>query len=74
MPKRLCSVLRVPEGLGVSGLIGGTGIGMADGRFLGRGVPGITVVFVAVVVDDNGLDGSREGGLEAGVRMLSVCV
>lgn len=75
IPKRLCSVLRVPEGFGVSSLAGGTGTGIADGRFLGRGVPGVTVVFVVVVVDDKGLEGNREGGFEAeGVRMLSVRV
>lgn len=58
MPKRLCSVLRVPEAFGVSGLEwrGDTGTGIADGRFLGRGVPGVTVVLVAVVVDDKGRD------------------
>lgn len=75
IPKRLCSVLRVPEGFGVSGLVDGRGTGMADGRFLGRGVPGVTVVLVAVVVDDKGLEGSREGGFEAvGLRMVSVRV
>jgi hypothetical protein len=69
MPKRLCSVFRVPECFGVEGLVGGrggsAGRGIAGGRCLGRGVPGITVVFVAVVVEDKGLDGIREVGLEA---------
>jgi hypothetical protein len=80
IPNRLCNVLRVPECFGVEGLVeggrgGSIGMGMADGRCLGRGVPGTTVVFVAVVVDDKGLDGRREGGLEEPLvlPMLSAC-
>lgn len=51
----------MPECFWVSG-VGSTGTGIPDGGFLGRGVPGITVVLVAVVVEDKGLDGMREEG------------
>lgn len=65
MPKRVCILLRV-EALGVSGLSGErsrlaslvlsrTAI-PEGGRFFGRGVPGVMVVFVAVVVEERGRD------------------
>ena len=64
-PKRLCRVLRAPECFGVVGLDErGGGMGMIDGRFRGRGVAGVTVVLVAVVVDDKGREGIRDEGLE----------
>lgn len=41
------------------------GTGIADcGFFLGFGVPGVTVVLVAVVVEDIGREGILDGGLE----------
>lgn len=75
IPKRLCSFLRAAEALGVVGLdeggpggstpFGLKGIGSVDGgRFFGRGVPGVIVVFVAVVVDDRGRDWIRVAGLD----------
>lgn len=65
MPKRVCIFLRV-EALGVSGLgkersrlvslvVSGT-TSAEGGRFFGRGVPGVMVVFVAVVVEERGRD------------------
>jgi hypothetical protein len=74
MPKRVCNFLRVEEALGVSGLDGerwrlasldASGIAIAEGgRFFARGVPGVMVVFVAVVVEERGRDWRRVAGLE----------
>lgn len=60
MPKRVCIFLRV-EALGVSGLDGEVSasaeIASAEGGcFFGRGVPGVMVVLVAVVVVERGRD------------------
>lgn len=42
-------------------MAGDTGI---TERFEGLGVPGVTVVFVAVVVEERGRDGIRDAGFE----------
>ena len=66
MLKKLWSFWRALEGLGVSGLdevytswsaaVVALGTGMGGARFLGRGVPGVIVMLVVVVVDERGLD------------------
>lgn len=70
IPKRSCSFWRAAEGFGVVGLDdddGSTGAGVAGCVFLALGVAGVTVVLVAVVVEDSGREGMREAGFAPGM-------
>lgn len=68
MPKMVCNFLRGAGAFAVLGLgVESFGIGIPDadgGRCLARGVVGVMVALVAVVVDDSGRDGMRVTGFE----------
>lgn len=74
MPKRVWIFCRVEECLGVGGVGGresafavAVRTGIEDGgRFLARGVAGVMVVLVAVVVEESGRDCTRVVGLAPG--------
>lgn len=48
---------------------GSTGAGVAGSVFLALGVAGVTVVFVAVVVEERGREGIREAGFAPGMAV-----
>lgn len=73
IPNKLCSFLRELDGFGVIEREGtcdsrpaGDTMMAAIGRAFALGVPGVTVAFVAVVLEDSGREGMRVGGFESG--------